>query len=413
MTLSALATAAPSPADAKADLQDPVAVARALVPFLSEHATEAERQRRMTEPVLAALSASGLFQMMFPRRAGGVGHPLITQIETVAELGRGCPGSAWAFGLLTGVTASAASMSPEIRHLVFQTGEERVCSVAGQLGTARPVEGGYVVDGAWAYASGCLHADWALNGVRILDAEGQLVDAGFAFLRLNGPAVSIEDSWHMAGLSASGSNTVVARQAFVSQPLVLRFSQLRAGVGKADPAHLEARDRWPVEPLFPLGVLAPMLGAAMAMQDLVAVNMPKRVTVGWKYGNQAESQTLVGQFGEAAMEIDSAWLHVRRAVRAIDESAQTRPLSGFEKARIQADCGYAMRQLRRAGERLMEIAGPAAFAQTSPLQRLWRDLSVGTRHTALNTMLSNELYGRALLEQDSNLQLLGDIRRAA
>jgi alkylation response protein AidB-like acyl-CoA dehydrogenase len=195
--------------------------------------------------------------------------------------------------------------------------------------------------------------------------------------------------------------------------LLLRFSQLRAAAGKTAAVSLEARDRWPVEPLFPLGVLAPMLGAAMALQDLVAANMPKRTTVGWKYSNQADSQTLVGQFGEAAMEIDSAWLHVRRAVQAIDETAQARPLSGFEKARIQTDCGYAMRQLRRAGERLMEIAGPGAFALTSPLQRLWRDLSLGTRHTALNTMLSNELYGRALLEQSSNLHLLGDVRRAA
>ncbi|NVO04711.1 MAG: acyl-CoA dehydrogenase family protein [Rhodoferax sp.] len=413
MTVSALASTAPIVPTAKPDLQDPVALARTLVPLLAEHAAEAEHQRRMTAPVLAALRASGLFQMMFPRRAGGVGHTLITQIETVAELGRGCPGSAWAFGLLTGVTASAASMSPDIRRLVFQRGDERVCSVAGQMGTARAVEGGYVVDGAWAYASGCLHADWALNGVRILDADGQQVDAGFAFLPLGGPAVSIDDSWHIAGLCASGSNTVVARQAFVAQPLVLRFSQLRAAAGKSPAAVLEARDRWPVEPLFPLGVLAPMLGAAMALQDLVAANMPRRVTVGWKYASQAESETMVGQFGEAAMEIDSAWLHVRRAVRAIDETAQTRGLSGFEKARIQADCGYAMRQLRRAGERLMEIAGPGAFAQTSPLQRLWRDLSVGTRHTALNTMLSHELYGRALLEKDSNLHLLGDIRRAA
>ena len=61
----------------------------------------------------------------------------------------------------------------------------------------------------------------------------------------------------------------------------------------------------------------------------------------------------------------------------------------------------------------MEIAGPGAFALSNPLQRLWRDLSVGSRHTALNTMLSSELYGRAWLEQDSNLVLLGDIRRAA
>lgn len=392
---------------------NPVEVARSLVPLLAEHAEAAERGRRATDAAIEALRAAGLFQMMFPRRSGGVGHPLITQIETIAALAHGCPGTAWAFGLLTGVTASAASMSPEIKRLVFRTGDELVCSVAGQIGTARPAEGGYVVDGAWGYASGCMHATWALNGVRILDETGQQVDAGFAFLPLAGPDVVIEDTWHMSGLSASGSNTVVARNALVPQPLVLRFSQLRAAAGRAPAAALEPRDRWPVEPLFPLGVLAPMLGAAGAMLDLVAAHMPKRPAIGWKYGNQAESQTFVGQFGEAALEIESAWLHVRRAVAAIDETAQTRPLSGFEKARIQADCGYAMRQLRRAGERLMEIAGPGAFALSSPLQRLWRDLSVGTRHTALNTMLSSELYGRALLQQESNLVLLSDIRRAA
>ena len=389
---------------------DPVAVARGLVPMLAQHAEAAERERRASAVAIHALRDAGLLKMMFARRAGGPGHKLITHVETVAELARGCPGTAWAFGLLSGVTGSASAMPPVIRERVFKTGSELVISVAGQIGTARPSEGGYVVDGAWGYASGCLHADWALNGIRILDADGQQVDAGFAFLPLAGPDVSIQDTWFTAGLCASGSNTVVARNAFVPAPLVLRFSALR---GARPAAEMEPRDRWPVEPLFPLGVLSPMLGAAGAMLDLVKANLPQRPTIGWKYANQADSQTFVGQFGEAALEIDSAWLQVRRAVAMIDETAQTRPLSGFEKARIQADCSYAMRQLRRAGERLMEIAGPGAFATSSPLQRLWRDLSVGSRHTALNAMLSAELYGRALLGQASNLALLPDIRSAA
>ena len=389
---------------------DPVAVARGLVPLLAQHAEAAERERRASAVAIQALRDAGLLKMMFARRAGGPGHKLITHVETVAELARGCPGTAWAFGLLSGVTGSASAMPPVIRERVFKTGSELVISVAGQIGTARPSEGGYVVDGAWGYASGCLHADWALNGIRILDADGQQVDAGFAFLPLAGPDVSIQDTWFTAGLCASGSNTVVARNAFVPAPLVLRFSALR---GARPAAEMEPRDRWPVEPLFPLGVLSPMLGAAGAMLDLVKANLPQRPTIGWKYANQADSQTFVGQFGEAALEIDSAWLQVRRAVAMIDETAQTRPLSGFEKARIQADCSYAMRQLRRAGERLMEIAGPGAFATSSPLQRLWRDLSVGSRHTALNAMLSAELYGRALLGQASNLALLPDIRSAA
>lgn len=391
-------------------MNDPVSAARGLIPLLASHAEGAERERRASSAVIQALRDAGLMKMMFARRAGGVGHKLITHVETVATLARGCPGSAWAFGLLSGVTGSASAMPPVIRERVFKTGDELVISVAGQIGTARPAEGGYTVDGSWGYASGCLHADWALNGIRILDDSGQQVDAGFAFLPLAGPDVSIQDTWHTAGLCASGSNTVVARNAFVPTPLVLRFSALR---GARPAAEMEPRDRWPVEPLFPLGVLSPMLGAADAMLEIVKTNLPQRPTIGWKYANQADSQTFVGQVGEAALEIDSAWLHVRRAVGMIDVAAQSQPLSGYEKARIQADCSYAMRQLRRAGERLMEIAGPGAFASSSPLQRLWRDLSVGSRHTALNAMLSAELYGRALLGQASNLALLPDIRAAA
>ena len=183
----------------------------------------------------------------------------------------------------------------------------------------------------------------------------------------------------------------------------------RAAANPAAAAAMEPRDRWPMEPLFPMVVLAPMLGAASGMLELVLQGMPKRAVIGWQFASQQDSQVMVGQVGQAAMEIDTAWLQIRRAASMLDVTAQERPLSGFEKARIQADCGHAMSQLRSAGERLMEVAGPAAFALGNPLQRLWRDLNVGSRHTALQSRLSHELYGRALLGQASSLALLPSI----
>src|SRR3546814_16007723 len=62
--------------------------------------------------------------------------------------------------------------------------------------------------------------------------------------------------------------------------------------------------------------------------------------------------------------------------------------------------------LRGAGNRLMDVAGPGAFALSNPLQRSWRDLCVGTRHNALSSHLSLELYGRAIAGHPSNIQLL-------
>ncbi len=394
---------------------EPVALARSLRPLLSAQAAQAEALGQATPEGVQALREAGLFKLMFPKRAGGVGHRLVTHISTVAELGKACAGTAWAFGLLSSVTASVASMPPAVKTAVFKTGDELVCSVAAPTGTATPCADGYVVTGSWGYASGCMHADFGLMGVRVLDAHGQAVDAGFALLPLKGSAqVRIEPTWQVCGVAASGSNTVVAQEVVVPAAHVLPFAKMReqAQRAAADPAvaaTLEPRDRWPMAPLFPLVVLSPMLGAASGMLELVLQGMPKRAVIGWQFGSQQDSQVMVGQVGQAAMEIDGAWLQIRRAAGMLDGTAQERPLTGFEMARIQADCGQAMALLRQAGERLMEVAGPAAFALGNPLQRLWRDLNLGSRHTALQSRLSHELYGRALLGQPSSLALLPSI----
>src|SRR3546814_2012301 len=99
------------------------------------------------------------------------------------------------------------------------------------------------------------------------------------------------------------------------------------------------------------------------MWEGVVQSLDKRPVTGWTYANQGQSHTLVAMVGQSAMEIESAWLHVRRAVAMLDETAQQRVLTGFDKAQIQADCGYAMGLLRGAGNRLMDVAGPGAFAQ--------------------------------------------------
>lgn len=393
-----------------AAVTDPVGVAASMRDLLAEHAAACERERRVVPPVMDALRASGLFHITAPVRAGGPGHKLITHIETVAELAKGCVGSAWAYGLLSGITGMALGLPPVMTERLFQTGDELFCSASALSGKAVAAPGGYRVSGRWGYGSGCLHADWALNGVMIETDRG--AEPAMAFLNLRDPACSIEDNWHVAGMAGSGSNMIVAQDLFVPEELILWSSRTPPAEAILAMEGLEPRDRWPMEPLFPLGVLAPMLGAATALLEGVVQAMPKRQVVGWTYAGQTGSEALVGTTGRAAMEIDSAWLHIRRAAGMLDDTAQHRVLTGFDKAQIQADCGYAMELLRAAGNRLMDVAGPGAFALSSPLQRIWRDLSVGTRHNALNAQLSLELYGRAITGQRSNIALLPDIAPA-
>lgn len=371
----------------------PLDLAKQLVPLLADHDPWIDDQRRLPPIIIEALRASGLPWMMMPKRRGGRGETMRTQIEVTAELARGSAGAAWAFGLACSVTALAASLPEEAAQLIFRTGRELVCGVTMPIGKARPVKGGYSVSGSWPYASGSQLADWGMGGVQVLDEEGKLRDTGYAFMPIGDHGLWIKDTWHVAGMRGSGSNNIVAEELFVPTELVRLNSHRRL---PAEPLSKEPRDNWSTAGAFPLGVLAPLLGAARTLLDRTVEGLGSKAVSMWDYPRQNESQSVLQQVGEAAIEIDSAWLHVYRASDILDIAAQDHPLRQDEIVRLQADCGYAMQLLRRAAERLMDIGGASAFATANPLQRAWRDIAIGSRHAALNSLQSLELYGRSL-----------------
>lgn len=378
---------------------DFVAVARSLRPLLAEHAAQAERDRRVPDVVIDAIDAAGLFQMVKPLRAGGGGCTQIEMLEVLAELAKGCMSTAWVVGLLCGVTGLAGCMAPAIRDAIFLTGDERVFGVTSPTGVATRVAGGYSVTGSWGYASGCLHADWAVLAVRLADAGDGPEGVAFAFLPVSAPGVSIKDTWHVAGVAGSGSNTVTLNETFIPEHMVVNPALRNAWLTEAT---MEPRDRWVDEVSVPLGVIGPSIGAVEAMLDIVTAGINKKTVTHWKYPVQSDSQVLLEQLGLARMEVESAWLHLGRAAATSDVIAQQRPVTGDEKAQGQADCGYATQLIRSAADRLLNIAGSSAFATANPLQRFWRDLSVGTRHAFINGHASLELYGRISAGKPSN-----------
>lgn len=50
------------------------------------------------------------------------------------------------------------------------------------------------------------HADWALVGMLVPDASGATVDQALAFVPMS--ELSIEETWFVAGMKGTGSNTL-------------------------------------------------------------------------------------------------------------------------------------------------------------------------------------------------------------
>ena len=53
--------------------------------------------------------------------------------------------------------------------------------------------------------------------------------------------------------------------------------------------------------------------------------------------------------------------------------------------------------MREAISLILDAHGASGFADSSPMQRIWRDANTAGRHAVVNTLVSEEVYGKALL----------------
>jgi alkylation response protein AidB-like acyl-CoA dehydrogenase len=66
-----------------------------LTPLIREHADEAERNRRLSPPVVTALAEAGFFRLYTPRTLGGLEVDPLTFTQVVEALARLDGATAW------------------------------------------------------------------------------------------------------------------------------------------------------------------------------------------------------------------------------------------------------------------------------------------------------------------------------
>ncbi|RFU19108.1 oxidoreductase [Geodermatophilus marinus] len=380
------------------DREQVVARARELVPLLREHAEQAEEQRRLTDEVTAALRSAGMFALTAPRRVGGHEVDVRTWIDVCAELARGDGSASWVVVLMNTGAYLTGQLPDRARAEVY--GADPRAAVCGQLtpsATARPVDGGFVVTGRWAWASGSYQAQWSMVTIPMLDDDGRLVDLRAALIPVTD--MTIEDTWFVAGMAATASNTFVAEEVFVPEHRTLSVPAMGQGMTRAEHLADEPLYRSTSNSALVLAMTGPLLGLARAAFEWVVATMQRGKPVAYSvYARSLESPSHQLAIADAAALIDTATLHAQRAAAAIDTAAQAGvQLDLLARARIRSDVAVVVTRCREAVALLLDAAGASSFARSNPLQRIWRDLEVAGRHGLLNVDLSREMYGRALL----------------
>ena len=379
-----------------------VARAKALHPILFKNAMQTEKDRRVVEENIQALAEAGLFKTMVPKRYGGYEGSIRTHIEVTAAVAEACGSSAWVVAL-TNVCAWFTGLFPErAQDEVFKnTPDARVAGVFSPSSDVKRVDGGLVVAGKWYWSSGCLHADWALLGVREQDKDGVPLNQYLALIPMS--ELSIEDTWFVAGMKGTGSNCVVAQEVFVPEHRLLPM--MKAVEGQyLTPFEDEVAYRAAFIPVAALVLIGAQLGLARAALAYVLEKAPQRAIAYTSFKRQTDSVAFQIQVAKAAMKIETAHLHAYRAADDIDQAAFRGEYLDYKtRARVRADTGYVAQYASDAINLLMTAHGAGSFAESSPMQRIWRDSNTAARHAIVHQPVAEEIYGKALLGAENTV----------
>ena len=385
------------------DAVELVARVKELQPLIQKNAAQGEKDRRVVEESIQALTDAGIFKIAVPKRYGGYETSMRTMLDVSAAVAEADGGTSWVV-TLTNVCAWMVGLFPQqAQDDVFGANPDaKVSGVVAPTATTRKVDGGRRVTGRWYYNSGSLHADWAEVGIPVTDTAGQVIDHGLALIPTT--ETTLEDTWFVAGMRATGSNCIVADDVFVPEHRVL---SVNAAIGGDYPSELTGQEplyRSSFVPILALVLIGPQLGMGRAALNFVTSKAAKKPISYTFYEAQADSVGFQLQIAEAAQLIDTATLHAYRAADDIDQAAARGVYPDFlTRARVRADTGLVADKVKQAIDILLSAHGAGSFAEASPLQRIWRDSAVAARHAVITPLISYEVYGKALLGREDHI----------
>jgi len=373
---------------------DLVAAVEALAPLLQRNAAQGEQMRQLTPETNDALRQAGIFRMYVPQRFGGFESDLTTQFEVMRTLGTADASTSWVAANNGVISWWCAHFPDEVQEEVWVDPDVQFCGSVKPFGTLTATKGGYLLNGRFPFQTGSRHATWDLmTPMRQLD-DGTL-DPYLVMVPVS--EITILDDWDVAGMSATGSCTVLADNVFVPPHRAMRAIAAFAGDYPANSTNDRTLYRCALMPTLYAGSYATPIGAAQGMLAAWLDWAPQR-TFAWDGQSvQRDSPIYHLHAAEAAMKIESALLLARQGTALIwDRAERNQPMTQEERVKARVSVAYATRLAKQVAELLWAVSGATASHRNGVLQRFFRDIEVITQHAVLDYDCNMALYGRTL-----------------
>ncbi len=350
--------------------------------ILEAGAEEGEGTGTLPQESVDALYDSGLLCLKTPHVLGGAEADLVTQLDVLEAVCEIEPSAGWCLMIGAASLGGVGAFLPDdaIEEIFVGGNPPKTAGVFAPFGRAVPVDGGYLLNGRWSFASGIRHSNWISCGARVItEAPGHPAQVR-ATVRTSD--VKIHDNWHVMGLRGTGSCDFSAEDLFVPASFAYDVSltePLRGGaiyrLGRPGFVTNE-------HSAFALGI------ARRALNAMLEIGQSK--TRGYTSANPlAHRATFQRMLSEADLRLRATRLLnveiLEEASRAVNEGHPPSPLLQTE---MRSLCSHTTDVAVDIVTQAFRFAGGAALFDDSILQRCLRDINAGAQHQ----MVSDAAY---------------------
>ena len=368
-----------------------------LKPLLRERAEQTDRERRVSSITISELSATGLFRSLQPRRYGGLELSFSDMIRLNLALASGCGSTGWCAGQAVMHNWIMALFPVEAQDEVWANPSAIIASSYLPVGKCEPVHGGYRITGQWPWASNCDNTEWFMVGAMLPPSEAGSPPAPL-WLVINRKDAVIQDSWHSAGLSGTGSKTIVVETPlFVPSHRALPLLVVNSTQAPGTAMNTNPMYRLTFAGAAPFSLASLVVGMALgAVETFEEIALERKaVQIG---GPPLKLNTLVHvqmALAEAAAEVDAASTLLLRDVAVLEATLARGDLPDIAtRIRNRRDQAFAARLASAAVNRLFEALGANVGMLSHPVQRAWRDVNVASRHISMSWPIVGAMYSQ-------------------
>lgn len=364
--------------------------ARALQPMVREHADSAQELRHVPEPVVRAMADEGLYRLAAPACFGGGEADPLTTIKVIEAISEADGSTGWTLmiGIET-VGIGGALMDRDMAAGLFAEHPDLVmCGALNPQGRARRVEGGWIVNGQWPFASGCHHATLFWGQCVVEDSDPT------RFIEVLVPRASYEilDTWHVNGLRGTGSHDVAVQDLFVPD-------EMTTEVGGRKPNHDGALYRLPPFSRLAYNKVGVATGIARAALDAF-VTLAENKQPRFSSGMLRERPRAQLSYAQAEAALRGARAFVFEAVSEIWDTVCSGGVADRrQRAMVRLACSSACQESIRAVELVHQAAGTSANFEDSPIGKARRDVAVVAQQVMVAPQFIEDA-GRVLLGLD-------------